>query len=304
MIHNNIFAGFNGVAVAVRGNDNQISNNLFGTRADGTVPIPAQFDKHPCVSGAWTGGSGITVEGQDNQILENLFAGLYLDVGPDTTQRPAMDVTGSGHTIRDNIIGLDSGDNVVGVCGRGLDFGGGPSDMNVVGNTLVETSLSAILLNNWQCNGNALYSNIIKRADDWPEEQGDNDFAEDAIAYGPHVPDELKSFAPAVVTTIDGTTVSGTSGDGSPCPNCKVEIFLDDTDAITETLQSLAVVTADSSGNWTATLPAPLTSGQGLRTMSTVPDTFTIVGLHAHTTSRLSVLYVSGYEIYLPLVLR
>ena len=208
-IRNNTFAGFNGVAAAIRGHDNQFADNQVGTRADGTVPIPAQFDRHPCLSGAWTGGVGITVEGQDHQVLDNLFAGLFLDVGPVTTQSPAMDVTGSGHTIQNNVIGLDIHGDLVGVCGRGLDFGGGPSAMNVWDNTLVETGLSAILMNHWTLNGNTLRSNVIKRAAAWPGEQGNNPFPEDAIAYGPEVPDELRGVKPAQVTTVNSTAVSG-----------------------------------------------------------------------------------------------
>lgn len=303
-IRNNVFAGFTGVAAAIRGHDNQFSGNRVGTRADGTVPIPAQFSQHPCLSGAWTGGVGITVDGQDHSILDNLFAGLFLDVGPATTQSPAMDVTGSGHTIQNNIVGLDATGGLVGVCGRGLDFGGGPSAMQVVSNTIVESGLSAVLMNNWQCNGNTLRSNVIKRANAWPGEQGQNSFSENAIAYGPHVPDELRSFEPAQVTDINGTAVNGTDGVGSDCPNCTIELFLDDADAVTETLQSLVTVIADGSGNWSATLPAPLDSGQGLRTMSTVPDNFTIIGLDAGTTSNLSELQAVAYRVFLPLALR
>ena len=309
-IHNNVFAGFFGVAAAIRGEDNVFAGNWIGMRADGTVPIPAQFDKHPCLSGAWVGGVGITVEGDDHQIggstaaEGNVFAGLFLDVGPVTTQRPAMDVSGSGHTIQNNTIGLDANGDLVGVCGRGLDFGNGPSDMLVQDNTLFETGLSAILMNNWQCNGNTLRSNIIRRADAWPGEQGNNPFSEDAIAYGPHVPDELRTFTPARVTQVNGTSVQGTSGQGSPCPLCTVELFLDDTDAVTEALTSLVIVTADGNGNWNATLPAPLEPGQGLRTMSTVPDNWTITGLDAGTTSNLSWLQAARRQVFLPLLVR
>jgi len=40
-----------------------------------------------------------------------------------------------------------------------------------------------------------------------------------------------------------------------------IELFLDDTDAVTETPTSLDIVTADSSGNWSATMLAPLRPG-------------------------------------------
>ena len=309
-VRNNVLAGFFETAAAIRGDDNVFSGNLVGTRADGTVPIPGQFDQHPCLAGAWTGGSGITVADDNNQIggptaaEGNLFAGLFLEVGPTSTQRPAMDVSGDGHLIQNNVIGLDINGDLIGVCGRGLDFGNAPSDMQVLNNIIVEPGLSAILMNGSTINGNTLQGNIISRASAWPGEQGDNDFAEDAIAYGPAVPAALRNFEPAKVTEINGVAVSGTSGEGSDCPLCTIEVFLDDADGVTEALLSLAVVTADASGNWTAALPVPLEADEGLRTMSTVPDTFTVFGLDAGTTSRLSGLRAGGRPVFLPLVLQ
>ena len=307
-VRDNVLAGFFGVAAAIRGDDNVFAANLVGTRADGTVPIPPQFDKHPCLSGAWVGGSGITVADDNNQIGGpaaadgNVFAGIFLATA--STQRPAMDVIGNGHVIQNNAIGLDGNGDLVGVCGQGLDFGGSPNDMLVQGNVMVETALSGIFMNGSTLNGNTLRGNIIRRESQWPGEQGMNDYPEDAIAYGLFTPAALKAFKPARVTAINGTAVSGTSGTGSPCPLCTIELFLDDTDAVTETLQSLAVVVANGSGNWSATLPAALQRGQGLRTMSTVPDSFTIVGLDPGTTSNLSRLQAARYQIILPLVVR
>jgi hypothetical protein len=98
--------------------------------------------------------------------------------------------------------------------------------------------------------------------------------------------------------------VEGTSGADSACPNCVVEVFLDDTDEITEALQSLVVVTADGSGDWMATLPFELDSDQGLRTTSTTAQYNTIPNMNAGTTTKLSVLYVSDYLVYLPFVVR
>jgi hypothetical protein len=309
VIQNNRFAGFFGTAAAIRGDRNAFTGNWVGMRRDGTVPIPSQFDKHPCLHGAWIGGIGITVSGNNNQIggpteaEGNVFAGLFTDT---TDESPVMDVSqsGQGTIIQNNRIGLDAQNDVVGVCGRGLDFGNGPQAMRVISNTLVETGLSAIFMNSTSLNGNLLRGNVITRTTPWPGPQGFNDFSEDALTYGPQVPDELRTFRPAQVTEIDNTTVHGTSGSGSPCSNCIIELFLDDNDGITETLQSLALVTADSQGDWTASLPAPLEVGQGLRTMSTVPDTFTIIGLDPETTSKLSELYLGGYQVFLPLTLR
>lgn len=309
-IRNNTFAGFFETAAAIRGDENIFVGNRIGMRADGTVPIPPHFDKHPCLSGAWTGGSGITVADHDNQIGGpngsdgNIFAGLFLDVGPTTTQRPAMDISGSGHLIQNNVIGLDAHRTVVGVCGRGLDMGNGPSNMQTLDNTIVEPGLSAILMNGGTLNGDTLQGNIIKRESPWPGKQGHNKFAEDAIAFGPVAPAALKNFVPAKITAVSGASVAGTSGPGSPCPFCRIELFLDDDDDVTEALRSLATATADSRGAWQATLPAPLGAGEGLRTMSTVPDNFTITGLHTGSTSNLSVFQGGARQTFLPLVVR
>ena len=315
VIRDNKFAGFFGVAAAIRGDGNEFSGNRVGMRADGTVPLPGSFDQHPCSGGAWAGGSGISVDG-DNHIIGgsgeadgNRFAGLYLDIFAESEQPFAIDLVGSGEDIliQNNVIGLDVSDNAIGICGRGIKLDGGPEGTQVIDNTIVEPGLSAILMNHWTLNGNTLRGNVIRREDAWPGAQGDNAAGEGAIAYGATVPDELSSFQPAVITQIDGVTVSGVSGtsqSGESCDLCTIEVFRDDTDTVVEALQSLAVVTAGANGNWSATLSAPLAEGQGLRTMSTVPDDWTISGLDGGTTSNLSELFSGGQKVYLPLVAR
>lgn len=312
VIHNNRFAGFFGVATAIRGTGNQFTGNWIGIRTDGVVPIPNQFDKHPCSGSAWVGGSGITVEGDDHQIGGpdpadgNRFAGLYLDIFEQSEQPFAIQFTGFNNDVlvQNNVIGLDPSGNPVGICGRGIKLSNGPVGTQVISNTIVEPGLSAVVMNHWTLNGNTLHGNVIRRESPWPAEQGDNTFPEGAIAYGDKVPEELSGFAPAEITEINGTDVSGTSGPGSPCAFCTIELFLDDQDSVVEALESLALVIADGDGNWTATLPTPLQDNQGLRTMSTVPDDWTINGLDGGTTSNLSMLYVGGYRMLVPLVLR
>jgi hypothetical protein len=231
---------------------------------------------------------------------------MYLDIFEESEQPFAIQFTGSTDDvlIQNNVIGLDASDDTIGICGRGIKLSNGPEGTQVISNTIAEPGLSAILMNHWTLNGNTLWGNTIKRETAWPGEQGDNTFPEGAIAYGDKVPEELSGFRPAEITEIDGTDVSGTSGTGSECPFCTVELFLDDKDTVVEALESLASVTADSHGNWSATLPAPLEEDEALRTMSTVPDDWTITGLDAGTTSNLSVLYGEGYQVFLPLVLR
>ncbi len=296
IVRNNVLAGFFQVAISVRGSANVVSGNWVGARADGTVALPGGFTRHPCAVGAWEGGVGFTVEGAGNQIggptpaEGNRLVGLYTST---TMQSPAMDIIGADHVIQNNVIGIDANDDLIGVCGIGLDLGGGPDDMQVLGNTIVEPSV-AIFMNS-SVTGNTLRSNLIWWAASGP--------ADGAISYGATIPGALAGFVPARVTSVDGTTVTGTSGEGSACANCTVELFLDDADGVVEALQSLAVVTASADGSWTANLSAPLAHGYGLRTMSTVPDNFTIPGLTAGTTSRLSGLYAT-FKIFLPLVSR
>ncbi|MBN1661719.1 MAG: hypothetical protein JXA93_25220 [Anaerolineae bacterium] len=313
VVRNNKFAGFTGVAAAVRGANNVFSGNWIGADAAGLVPLPAQFTQHPCLYGTWNGGCGITVDGEENQIggptaaEGNHFVGLYLESFAITNQKPAMDVSGQGHLIQNNVIGLDGNDDEIGVCGRGISLLDGPEDMAILDTTIVEPALSGIMANHWTFNGVTLQGNLIKREreESWPGALPGQSSPEGAVVFAGEAPAELLSFVPAKVTQVDGLSVSGTAGEGSPCPYCIVELFLDDSDLVTETLQSLALVTANASGNWVATLPAPLESGQGLRTMSTVPDNFTIIGLHEGTTSGLSKLQaVAIRRIFLPFLLR
>ena len=77
---------------------------------------------------------------------------------------------------------------------------------------------------------------------------------------------------------------------------------MDDTDAITEALQSLTVVAADANGDWTAVLPFELTPSQGLRTTSTTAKFNTIENISSGTTSGLSVLYTK--YIFMPMLRR
>ena len=162
-------------------------------------------------------------------------------------------------------------------------------------NTIVDPGLSAISLNGVLYDANTLRSNTIKKSAAWPEIEG-NPKPEDAIQLGPSLPDAFVDFLPAKVTAISGLSVSGTSGDSSSCPNCVVEVFLDDADGIVEVLQSLAVVTADGDGNWATTLPFVLSPTQGLRTTSTTARYNTIPNMSADTTTGLFHAVPSGRQ--------
>jgi hypothetical protein len=301
VIQGNWFLGLDGVAAAIRGDNNTFSNNFVGTTLDGTVPGKLTNPQQSCTPADWLGGGGISLEGDDHTIEGNTFAGLRQEVFKITTQPDAIRVTGTGHLIQDNKIGQDGADSRIGVCGRGIFLSDGPKEVQVLDNLIIDPGLSAISLNGVLYDENTLTGNVIINKAAWPQVEG-NPVAEDAIQVGASMPDAFKAFYPAQVTDIDGTAVSGTAGAGSPCANCTVEIFLDDGDSVVETLQSLAVVTAGANGTWSANLPSELATGQGLRTLSTTAQFGQIPGMKAGTTSQLSKLYGAGYMVYLPYI--
>jgi hypothetical protein len=303
-VRNNVFLGFDGVAAAIRGEGNRFENNLVGTRADGSVS--KQTDPSLiCTTVDWLGGGGISVDGDANRIEANRFAALRQEIFQASTQPAAIGVGGDQHVLHNNTIGVDGTDTDVGVCGRGIYLLGAntPEFTEVFSNTIVDSELSAISINGALVDANTLRNNLIKKTKAWGQIPG-NPEPEDAIQFGPSVPETLRTFNPAKVTEIEDTTVSGTSGTNSPCPNCIIEVFLDDNDDISEALQRLALVTADSNGDWTASLPLELDSDQGIRTTSTTAQFNTIPNTNAGTTTKLSELYAGGYQVFLPLVVR
>ena len=307
IVRYNVFTGLAGVAAAIDGDDTIFAHNYIGTIADGTVPDKETDPSLICLQWDWLGGSGISMSGDQNVVEENVFAGLRINVSPPLIQADTIRMSGDNHIIRNNKIGLDAQDNEIGVCGRGIYLQSSTKFNQITGNQIVQPGLSAISLNDSPtvstADANTLRSNVIKKNTPWGQIEG-NPEPEAAIQLGPGIRDAFRNFMPAHVTSIDDVTVQGTAGANSPCPNCIVELFLDDTDGIEEALVSLAVVTANAQGDWTATLAAPLVAGQGIRTTSTTAQNNTISGMSAGTTTGLSGLYATGYKVFLPLVLK
>jgi hypothetical protein len=305
-VQQNTFLGFDGVAIALRGNDNIVRQNQIGTNALGLLTQKQTSPSLICTPEDWLGGGGISADGPNHLIEENIIAGLRQQIFAISTQPDAIWVqsTCTGCTIQNNEVGVDVEGNTVGVCGRGF-YLTNTKQAQVIDNLLADTYHSALLLNGALYDADTLRGNIIRKSTPWliPDDSPKGD---DAILRFTGLPDPLEFFNPAKVTSIEETMVSGTAGDGSPCPNCVIELFLDDNDGINEALESLGVVTADGDGNWTATLSAPLADGFGLRTTSTTAQFNTIENISAGTTVGLSELYmpVTDYAIYLPLITR
>jgi hypothetical protein len=140
-----------------------------------------------------------------------------------------------------------------------------------------------------------------------------------AIFFGPLVPGRYANFNPAQITSISGTSVSGTNGpDGiippsttfpSTCNGCTIEVYADDADSNVETLELLGSTTSSSTdGTWSLTLSRELTSGEGLRTISTTSEFDQIQNLVAGTSTGVSELYSSSSssanDVYIPLVVK
>ncbi len=312
VISNNVFSGLAGVAAALNGDSITFRNNYIGTIANGTVPEKATDASLICSKWDWLGGSGISVSGSENLIENNIFAGIRIAVSPPTIQADTIRVSGDHHIIRGNKIGLDVNNKEIGVCGRGIYLLGGSKFNQLNSNQIVQPGLSAISLNDTPVvsttDANTFRTNTIKKNTPWGEIEGNNS-PEDAIQITKSLPDDFRNFKPATVTGIVGTTVTGTHGANSPCPNCIIELFLDDRDPITEALQSLAVVNADANGNWSATLASPLLDGQGIRTTSTTTKPNTIPGFSMGTTTGLSERYdpvpvIPVYQVFVPLLVR
>jgi hypothetical protein len=303
-IQNNVFLGLDGAAMAVRGEANTIANNYIGTDAAGLVTEKQTDPSLICTPVDWLGGGGLTLDGPDHIIEGNIIAGLRQEIFASSTQPDAIWVqsTCDGCIIRNNQIGRDAAGNPVGVCGIGIDITNG-EQIQVLDNEFVETEHTALFLNGAMYDANTLRGNTVWRSRPWELVEGYSKPDSAMVRYS-GLPDALEFYKPAQVTEINGVHISGTAGSGSPCPNCVIELFLDDADGITETLQSLAVVTANASGNWTATLPFELAAGQGLRTTSTTAQYNTIPLISAGTTVGLSELYVSNYKVALPCITR
>ena len=79
-VRNNVFLGFDGVALAVRGRNNIIATNLVGTAADGATPGKQTDPSLICTTDDWLGGGGISVQDQTQVIENNTIAGLRQEI--------------------------------------------------------------------------------------------------------------------------------------------------------------------------------------------------------------------------------
>lgn len=292
IVQNNVISGAFARAIDIDGGDNNlITRNQIGTRADGTVPTVAESAQ--CLRSLnldpqnWYGGWGIALSGSNNRIIQNRLAGLHIIQSQNDTPPMAIEIFGADHEVRSNIIGVDSANSRVGVCGQGIKVSG--SGTQILNNVIVRSRTgfedgepTAILASDTS----PLFGQITVRGN--LVESGPGKIYD----FGPGIPAVLRTFNPAKFTGITGATITGASGDGSPCPGCLIDFYRDDGDEIAEALDHLGSIVADSNGDFTITLTQTLPSGVGVRTSSTTQAAGVIGTYGAGTTTKLSKLYM------------
>ncbi|MCP4540937.1 MAG: hypothetical protein GY832_27700 [Chloroflexi bacterium] len=281
-IHHNVIAGPGSEGIKFQGSDSLVEHNFLGTLADGTVPVDTipveEICDHTLTSGGWHGGGGITFSGKRHQIISNTLAGLMQYGSENQTQPPAIELKGGqDHLVQYNRIGVDAAGTKVWTCGPAID-NTDASYARIISNTIVNAYQQGIFVDGTiiAINATTMQGNVISNT-------------VPAIEFGQSVPEALSLFRPALVTRIEGITVTGASDD--PCPYCYVDVFMDDDDPTTEALAYLGTTTADVNGEWGFFLSVELDEGQGLRTISTIRNYGVIQYFEIGTSSGFSMLF-------------
>lgn len=311
IVRNSVLTGAFARAVDINSSDNNlIENNRIGTRADGTVPMvdpairckiviedpddPFEFyyDEND-----WYGGWGISVSGSGNIIRNNHLVGMNNVRSGNDTPAMALEVFGNNHQIISNTIGIDKDGYELGVCGQAIKVSGYEQD--VLDNLIVGASrfnpddpnTAAILVSDTspQFDRITVMRNIVR--------DGILPSTEDYYEFGPGLPEALRLFRSARITEMSGTTVRGANGvdiigNTHECPNCLIDLYLDDDDAQNEALEWLGQTQADVNGNFVFTLTQPLSSTQGLHTISTSTEDDVIVDYSAGMSAEASKLFL------------
>ncbi|MCX7554942.1 hypothetical protein OS175_13780 [Marinicella sp. S1101] len=328
LVQNNIITGAGTYAVEVSSSTTglQIVDNWIGLNINGTVPAvpdnlacrtfqsispnPNELDENE-----WFGGAGINIAGTGAMIQGNVIAGLQNIRSTNDTPPQALTVFGALHTIENNIIGQDVAGGTIGVCGQGIKFStqtdvlDPQNNGHLVIDNLIDSSRNgfentkgAILWTDTSSpafldGGNTVRGNIVING---PERY---------FEMGPMISSAKRLFEPAVITSISGTQIAGTSnasnvkGDPSPCPNCLIDFYLDDDDENEEALAHLGAVNANANGDFSFNLSAPLPGGFGIRTTSTAQSDGVIGNTWSGTTSTMSnelygldIIFADGFE--------
>jgi hypothetical protein len=311
VVRNSVLSGAFARAVDIDGGDhNLIENNWIGSRADGTVPTvdpairckvvienpddPFAFYYDP---NDWYGGWGIAVSGSGNIIRNNRLVGMNNVRSGNDTPAMALEVFGNNQQIISNTIGIDANGYELGVCGQAIKVSG--YDIDVLDNTIAGASrfnpddpnTAAILISDTSplFDRITVMRNIVR--------DGILPSTRDYYEFGPGLPEALRLFRSARITEMNGVTVRGGNGidilgNTHPCPNCLIDLYLDDDDAQNEALAWLGQTQADLNGNFVFTLTQPLSVTQGLHTISTSTADDVIVDYRAGLSAEASKLFL------------
>lgn len=293
-VRNSVLTGAFARAVAVDfGAGNRIENNFIGTRLDGTVPdVPAGVE---CAESTnpnaadWLGGWGLSLAGSATVAIGNVIAGLQTARSPGSPRPTAIEVFGDGHVVSRNKIGIDAADNPVGVCGQAIVFSSELAfvDCNQIArpgaldDSIVRTAMLGIgTLDTSTINRNLIF-----------------DSPGSLLGYSPSADPGIRDFIPAQITSFEATAVAGNAGAGSPCPGCRIDFYLDNTDGTQDAFDWLGQTTAAGDGSFMFELSEEIRPGRGIRTTSTSTNAGVIPGQGAGATSRSSSLFPAGGNV-------
>jgi hypothetical protein len=286
-----------GIRNQTQGDWNVIRNSYIGTRGDTTIPEA----RLTCTASnvynpeQWYGGWGIQfLGGSYNQVLSNTIAGVHSPHSSTETYPPAISTAGEANLFMNNVIGIDGADSEVGTCGQGFDVSGhniqirqneiyGSRSSYIDGDTGDPTE-GAIYINDSSPTARkvTVRNNVVR------------DSTTKVIEFGPSIPEALRLFDPPRIFIITGTLVVGETEVGSDCPNCLIELYLDDLDSGQDALELLTTAVVDDvagTARFTATLDSPLPPNHGIRLTATTQDDYIIGDFLAGTTTRMSPAY-------------
>jgi hypothetical protein len=198
LVANNVIAGNNGVGVELVAGPNTVQDNMIGTTADGTAPLPNESE-------------GVLVSADDNLVEGNVIA---------ASQDDGVLLTASRNRVVGNTIGGASVD--FGNLGDGVHVDGG--DENEIGSTAAEDSNTVTFnggdgvrveagINNTILR-NSISDNVGLGIDLDPDDVTANDGADgDAGPNGLlNFPDVTAATAAGGVTTVDWEIANGLPG--------------------------------------------------------------------------------------------
>ncbi|MCB0126145.1 MAG: hypothetical protein KDE58_28000, partial [Caldilineaceae bacterium] len=178
----------------------------------------------------------ISVGGSNNIIRNNHLVGMNNVRSANDTPAMALEIFGNNQQIISNTIGIDANGYELGVCGQAIKVSG--HDIDVLDNTIVGASrfnpddpnTAAILVSDTspQFDRITVMRNLVR--------DGILPSTKDYYEFGPGLPEALRLFRSARITQMDGVTVRGGNGvdvigNAHPCPNCLIDLYLDDDDA-------------------------------------------------------------------------